>query len=147
MAPGEVDEKLEDEVGTECTVKYGAVRGVMIFEVTQPWFPRSCLSEYSWPSSDMRMPSRYLEGTGEAVMAWCHGAVSDVSRAGECVTSSVHWRSVAVCLGVQSLLTPVLSASGDHCSVAQCNTRSGDILHALHSSHRHCRCTLSCVMP
>ena len=39
MAPGEVDTNLEDEVGTECTVKYGAVRGVMIFEVTQPGFP------------------------------------------------------------------------------------------------------------
>lgn len=39
VAPGEVDTNLEDEVGTECTVKYGAVRGVMIFEVTQPGFP------------------------------------------------------------------------------------------------------------
>ena len=34
-----MDESLEDEVGTECSAKYGAVRGVMIFEVTQPGFP------------------------------------------------------------------------------------------------------------
>ena len=26
-------------MGTECTVKYGKVTGVMIFEVTQPGFP------------------------------------------------------------------------------------------------------------
>ncbi len=34
-----MDSTLEDEVGTECTGKYGAVTGVVIFEVTEPGFP------------------------------------------------------------------------------------------------------------
>jgi hypothetical protein len=35
VGPGEVDEELEEEVGMECANKYGAVTGVLIFEVTQ----------------------------------------------------------------------------------------------------------------
>lgn len=34
-----MDSTLEDEVGTECTGKYGAVTGVVIFEVTERGFP------------------------------------------------------------------------------------------------------------
>lgn len=39
VAPGQVDATLEDEVGEECTSKYGTVAGVVIFEVTAPKFP------------------------------------------------------------------------------------------------------------
>lgn len=39
VAPGQVDSTLEDEVGEECTSKYGTVVGVVIFEVTTPQFP------------------------------------------------------------------------------------------------------------
>ncbi|WIA42186.1 hypothetical protein OEZ86_009449 [Tetradesmus obliquus] len=38
VGPGEVDEDLEEEVGTELT-KYGTVTDVMIFEVTTPGWP------------------------------------------------------------------------------------------------------------
>jgi len=38
VGPGEVDDELEEEVGEECT-KYGAVKDVMIFEVTAPGYP------------------------------------------------------------------------------------------------------------
>lgn len=34
-----MDDTLEEEVGLECTGKYGAVTGVVIFEVTEPGFP------------------------------------------------------------------------------------------------------------
>ena len=34
-----MDSTLEEEVGMECTNKYGAVNGVVIFEVTEPNFP------------------------------------------------------------------------------------------------------------
>lgn len=34
-----MDDTLEEEVGMECTNKYGAVNGVVIFEVTEPGFP------------------------------------------------------------------------------------------------------------
>eukprot|EP00878_Enallax_costatus_P009125 GHUV01009539.1.p1 GENE.GHUV01009539.1~~GHUV01009539.1.p1 ORF type:complete len:208 (+),score=77.54 GHUV01009539.1:61-624(+) len=37
VGPGEVDEELEEEVGTELT-KYGNVEDVMIFEVTTPGY-------------------------------------------------------------------------------------------------------------
>jgi splicing factor 45 len=39
VGPGQVDATLEEEVGMECTNKYGAVNGVVIFEVTEPNFP------------------------------------------------------------------------------------------------------------
>lgn len=39
VGPGQVDDTLEEEVGLECTGKYGAVTGVVIFEVTEPGFP------------------------------------------------------------------------------------------------------------
>ncbi|XP_057971876.1 DNA-damage-repair/toleration protein DRT111, chloroplastic [Malania oleifera] len=38
VGPGEVDDELEDEVGSECT-KYGTVTRVLIFEITEPNFP------------------------------------------------------------------------------------------------------------
>ena len=38
MGPGEVDDELEDEVGSECA-KYGTVTRVLIFEITEPNFP------------------------------------------------------------------------------------------------------------
>ena len=38
MGPGEVDDELEDEVGSECA-KYGIVTRVLIFEITEPNFP------------------------------------------------------------------------------------------------------------
>lgn len=39
VGPGEVDDDLEDEVAEECAGKYGAVRMVKIFEVTEPNWP------------------------------------------------------------------------------------------------------------
>jgi len=39
VGPGEVDDELEDEVGSECA-KYGTVTRVLIFEITEPNFPR-----------------------------------------------------------------------------------------------------------
>ncbi|CAK7324432.1 unnamed protein product [Dovyalis caffra] len=39
VGPGEVDDELEDEVGSECS-KYGTVTRVLIFEITEPNFPR-----------------------------------------------------------------------------------------------------------
>ncbi|XP_050237884.1 DNA-damage-repair/toleration protein DRT111, chloroplastic [Mercurialis annua] len=39
VGPGEVDDELEDEVASECA-KYGTVTRVMIFEITEPDFPR-----------------------------------------------------------------------------------------------------------
>ncbi|KAG5235320.1 DNA-damage-repair/toleration protein [Salix suchowensis] len=39
VGPGEVDDDLEDEVGSECA-KYGTVTRVLIFEITEPNFPR-----------------------------------------------------------------------------------------------------------
>uniref|UniRef100_A0A6N2KZG7 G-patch domain-containing protein n=1 Tax=Salix viminalis TaxID=40686 RepID=A0A6N2KZG7_SALVM len=39
VGPGEVDDDLEDEVGSECS-KYGTVTRVLIFEITEPNFPR-----------------------------------------------------------------------------------------------------------
>ncbi|KAF8097659.1 hypothetical protein N665_0284s0025 [Sinapis alba] len=38
VAPGEVDDELEEEVGSECG-KYGTVTRVLIFEITEPNFP------------------------------------------------------------------------------------------------------------
>ncbi|KAK4254732.1 hypothetical protein QN277_010071 [Acacia crassicarpa] len=38
VGPGEVDDELEDEVGSECS-KYGTVTRVLIFEITEPNFP------------------------------------------------------------------------------------------------------------
>ncbi|GMI93200.1 REQUIRED FOR SNC4-1D 2, DNA-DAMAGE-REPAIR/TOLERATION PROTEIN 111 [Hibiscus trionum] len=38
VGPGEVDDELEDEVGSECA-KYGTVTRVLIFEITEPDFP------------------------------------------------------------------------------------------------------------
>ncbi|XP_007022863.2 PREDICTED: DNA-damage-repair/toleration protein DRT111, chloroplastic [Theobroma cacao] len=38
VGPGEVDDELEDEVGSECA-KYGSVTRVLIFEITEPNFP------------------------------------------------------------------------------------------------------------
>ncbi|CAF2250883.1 unnamed protein product [Brassica napus] len=38
VGPGEVDDELEEEVGTECG-KYGTVTRVLIFEITEPNFP------------------------------------------------------------------------------------------------------------
>ncbi|KAA8514842.1 hypothetical protein F0562_018021 [Nyssa sinensis] len=38
VGPGEVDDELEEEVGTECA-KYGTVTRVLIFEITEPNFP------------------------------------------------------------------------------------------------------------
>ncbi|KAI4368062.1 hypothetical protein MLD38_016668 [Melastoma candidum] len=38
VGPGEVDDELEEEVGSECT-KYGKVTRVLIFEITEPNFP------------------------------------------------------------------------------------------------------------
>ncbi|CAN8290620.1 unnamed protein product [Cochlearia groenlandica] len=38
VGPGEVDDELEDEVGSECG-KYGTVTRVLIFEITAPNFP------------------------------------------------------------------------------------------------------------
>ncbi|KAL1205067.1 DNA-damage-repair/toleration protein [Cardamine amara subsp. amara] len=38
VGPGEVDDELEDEVGSECG-KYGVVTRVLIFEITEPNFP------------------------------------------------------------------------------------------------------------
>ncbi|KAI7999508.1 hypothetical protein LOK49_LG09G02420 [Camellia lanceoleosa] len=38
VGPGEVDDELEEEVGTECT-KFGTVTRVLIFEITEPNFP------------------------------------------------------------------------------------------------------------
>ncbi|XVE89354.1 hypothetical protein DITRI_Ditri19aG0195400 [Diplodiscus trichospermus] len=38
VGPGEVDDELEDEVGSECA-KYGTVTRVLIFEITEPNFP------------------------------------------------------------------------------------------------------------
>ncbi|ESQ33819.1 hypothetical protein EUTSA_v10007861mg [Eutrema salsugineum] len=38
VGPGEVDDELEDEVGSECG-KYGTVTRVLIFEITEPNFP------------------------------------------------------------------------------------------------------------
>ncbi|XP_058196937.1 DNA-damage-repair/toleration protein DRT111, chloroplastic [Rhododendron vialii] len=38
VGPGEVDDELEDEVGSECA-KYGIVTKVLIFEITEPNFP------------------------------------------------------------------------------------------------------------
>ncbi|XP_057494168.1 DNA-damage-repair/toleration protein DRT111, chloroplastic-like isoform X2 [Actinidia eriantha] len=38
VGPGEVDDELEDEVGSECA-KYGTVTRVLIFEITDPNFP------------------------------------------------------------------------------------------------------------
>lgn len=38
VGPGEVDDELEEEVGSECG-KYGTVTRVLIFEITQPNFP------------------------------------------------------------------------------------------------------------
>ncbi|XP_012075631.1 DNA-damage-repair/toleration protein DRT111, chloroplastic isoform X2 [Jatropha curcas] len=39
VGPGEVDDELEEEVGSECA-KYGTVTRVLIFEITEPNFPR-----------------------------------------------------------------------------------------------------------
>ncbi|KAF2317889.1 hypothetical protein GH714_041209 [Hevea brasiliensis] len=39
VGPGEVDDELEEEVGSECS-KYGTVTRVLIFEITEPNFPR-----------------------------------------------------------------------------------------------------------
>ncbi|KAJ6301758.1 hypothetical protein OIU77_015970 [Salix suchowensis] len=39
VGPGEVDDELEDEVASECS-KYGTVTRVLIFEITEPNFPR-----------------------------------------------------------------------------------------------------------
>ncbi|KAJ6949856.1 hypothetical protein NC651_003742 [Populus alba x Populus x berolinensis] len=39
VGPGEVDDELEDEVESECG-KYGTVTRVLIFEITEPNFPR-----------------------------------------------------------------------------------------------------------
>ncbi|CAN1146742.1 DNA-damage-repair/toleration protein DRT111, chloroplastic [Linum perenne] len=39
VGPGEVDDELEDEVASECA-KYGTVTRVLIFEITEPNFPR-----------------------------------------------------------------------------------------------------------
>ncbi|CAI0545581.1 unnamed protein product [Linum tenue] len=39
VGPGEVDDELEDEVASECA-KYGTVTKVLIFEITEPSFPR-----------------------------------------------------------------------------------------------------------
>ncbi|KAI9197965.1 hypothetical protein LWI28_007526 [Acer negundo] len=38
VGPGEVDDELEEEVGSECS-KYGIVTRVLIFEITEPNFP------------------------------------------------------------------------------------------------------------
>ncbi|CAH8338683.1 unnamed protein product [Eruca vesicaria subsp. sativa] len=38
VGPGEVDDELEEEVGSECG-KYGTVTRVLIFEITEPNFP------------------------------------------------------------------------------------------------------------
>ncbi|KAJ7969110.1 DNA-damage-repair/toleration protein DRT111, chloroplastic [Quillaja saponaria] len=38
VGPGEVDDELEEEVGSECA-KYGTVTRVLIFEITEPNFP------------------------------------------------------------------------------------------------------------
>ncbi|GAB2280815.1 hypothetical protein Dimus_015438 [Dionaea muscipula] len=38
VGPGEVDDELEEEVGSECS-KYGTVTRVLIFEITEPNFP------------------------------------------------------------------------------------------------------------
>ncbi|XP_052180841.1 DNA-damage-repair/toleration protein DRT111, chloroplastic [Diospyros lotus] len=38
VGPGEVDDELEDEVGSECA-KFGTVTRVLIFEITEPNFP------------------------------------------------------------------------------------------------------------
>lgn len=38
VGPGEVDEALDDEIGTECS-KHGQVSSVLIFEVTDPSYP------------------------------------------------------------------------------------------------------------
>lgn len=38
VAPGEVDESLDEEIGEECS-KYGEVESVLIFEVTDPLYP------------------------------------------------------------------------------------------------------------
>ncbi|KAL5577379.1 hypothetical protein UlMin_019078 [Ulmus minor] len=38
VGPGEVDDELEEEVGSECA-KYGTVTRVLIFEITEPDFP------------------------------------------------------------------------------------------------------------
>ncbi|XP_044478123.1 DNA-damage-repair/toleration protein DRT111, chloroplastic-like [Mangifera indica] len=38
VGPGEVDDDLEEEVGSECA-KYGTVTRVLIFEITEPNFP------------------------------------------------------------------------------------------------------------
>lgn len=38
VGPGEVDETLDDEIGTECS-KHGQVSSVLIFEVTDPSYP------------------------------------------------------------------------------------------------------------
>lgn len=38
VGPGEVDDELEEEVGSECA-KYGTVTRVLIFEITEPSFP------------------------------------------------------------------------------------------------------------
>ncbi|XVF23123.1 hypothetical protein REPUB_Repub13aG0010600 [Reevesia pubescens] len=38
VGPGEVDDELEDEAGSECA-KYGTVTRVLIFEITEPNFP------------------------------------------------------------------------------------------------------------
>lgn len=38
VGPGEVDDELEDEVGSECG-KYGIVTRVLIFEITEANFP------------------------------------------------------------------------------------------------------------
>ena len=38
VAPGQVDESLDEEVGEECS-KYGDVENILIFEVTDPQYP------------------------------------------------------------------------------------------------------------
>lgn len=38
VAPGQVDESLDEEVGEECS-KYGNVENILIFEVTDPQYP------------------------------------------------------------------------------------------------------------